>query len=83
MVEIKGYHQDFETHTCDGSLIFINNENEDDWIEIIRENVVPDNYIRIVEKYEECQRVKTKIFNYEDGVMASLGTKIERWLDIK
>lgn len=59
-LQIEGYHYDAETEVVDGSAIYVQDDNEDNWLHIIPLINMEGNYV--VLKIEDCQIVEAKLF---------------------
>ena len=80
-MEISGFHKDEMVETKDISTIFVKDDDEDEFIEVIQTNFIDEEHaeqVYVVEHYIECQRQKTIVL--KDGGDLTISYRIEKWL---
>ncbi len=67
-LNIKGYHYDPETEDKLGSIFFISDDNEDNWVRI--SNIPSDNMLAIlvVTFVKDCEDVKLKVQGWNNDL---------------
>ena len=64
-LHFEGYHYDSETASKCGSVFYIKDDNEDDWLEIIP--LYNTRFLYTILTIESCETVKAEIWSYDDG----------------
>lgn len=62
---IKGYHEDNEAVCLDKARNFINDDDEDCWVEVIP---VSGTNMYVVQTYQKCQRTHTSLVKESDDM---------------